>query len=131
MGKQNDTGTIPYSKKKKMTMWKIFALFALALQLIMSGGVLFVVVKLNMLPNSYLIAIAFVLLLLFFLCDILLIISKRKRNKTKTSLYVKRVLGVILSVCTTLVCVFGINTLSKLMSTLDGVSSDTIVIKEH
>ena len=111
-------------------MWKIFALFALALQLIMSGGVLFVVVKLNMLPNSYLIAIAFVLLLLFFLCDILLIISKRKRNKAKTSLYVKRVLGVILSVCTTLVCVFGINTLSKLMSTLDGVSSDTIVIKE-
>ncbi len=130
MGKQNDTGTIPYSKKKKMTVWKIFALFVLALQLIMSGGVFFVVVKLNMLPNSYLIAIAFVLLLLFFLCDILLIISRRKRNKAKTSLYVKRVLGVILSVCTTIVCVFGINTLSKLMATLDGVSSDTIVIKE-
>ncbi|MCI5857004.1 MAG: LCP family protein [Agathobacter sp.] len=128
MNNQNDKDNT--QKKKKMTMWKVFALFILAIQVIMSAGVFLVVVKLNMLPNSYLIAIAFLLLLLFFLSDVLLVLSKKKRNKTKTSLYVKRALGVLLSGCTILVSLTGINTLSKLMATLDGVSSDTIIVKE-
>lgn len=130
MGNQNDNHTDKRAKKKKLTMWSVFALFILAIQIVVSAAVFVVVVKLNMLPNTYLAAIAFLLLLLFFLSDILLVLSKRKRNKTKSSLYVKRSLGVLLSGCTIFVSLLGINTLSRLISTLDNVSSNTIIITE-
>lgn len=117
-------------KKKKLTMWKVFALFAIAIQFVFSVAVFAVVVKLNMLPNTYLAAIAILLFLLLFLSFILLVLSKRKRNKTKSSLYVKRTLGIMLAGCTSVVCLLGVNTLSKLISTLDQVSTNTIIITE-
>jgi LCP family protein required for cell wall assembly len=130
MGNQKDKQTEKSAKKAKLTMWKVFAIFLLALQVILSAAVFIVVVKLDMLPDTYLIAVAVLLLLLFLLSDILLILSKKKRNKTKSSLYVKRTLGVLLSCCTIVVSLLGINALSKLMNTLNEVSSNTIITLE-
>jgi LCP family protein required for cell wall assembly len=130
MGNRKGNRAEQSAKKGKLTVWRVFALFLLALQIILSVAVFVVVVKLNMLPDTYLIAVAVLLLLLLLLSDILLILSKKKRNKTKSSLYVRRTLGVLLSGCTIMVCFLGINTLSRLINTLDEVSSDKIITLE-
>jgi LCP family protein required for cell wall assembly len=130
MGNQKDNQTEKSAKKAKLTAWKVFAMFLLALQIILSVAFFIVVVKLDMLPDTYLVAIAVLLLLLLFLCGLLLIISKKKRGKTKSSLYVKRTLGTLVSGCTIVVCILGISTLSRLINTLGEVSSDTVITLE-
>jgi LCP family protein required for cell wall assembly len=127
MGKPKDEKSV---KKSKMTLWKMFALFLLALQAILSVALFVVVVKLNMLPAGYLVGIAVLLLLLLLLCGILLVLSRKKRNKTRSSLYMKRTGGTLLSVCTIVLCFLGISTVSKLIATLNGVSNGTLVIIE-
>jgi LCP family protein required for cell wall assembly len=129
MGKQyDDAGKT--AKKSKMTLWRVFALFLLALQVVLSSAFFVVVVKLDMLPDSYLIAVAVLLVLLFLLCCILLILSKKKRKKTRSSLYTKRAVGTLLSGCTIVLCFLGISMTSKLITTLRGVSSGTITTLE-
>jgi LCP family protein required for cell wall assembly len=113
-----------------MTLWRVFALFLLALQVVLSAAFFVVVVKLDMLPDSYLIAVAVLLTLLFLLCGILLILSKKRRNKTRSSLYTKRAVGTLLSGCTIALCFLGISMMSKLVTTLQGVSSGTITTLE-
>jgi LCP family protein required for cell wall assembly len=113
-----------------MTLWRVFALFLLALQIVLSAAFYVVVFKLDMLPDSYLIAVAALLVLLFLLCFILLILSKKKRKKTRSSLYTKRAVGTLLSGCTIVLCFLGITMMSKLITTLQGVSSGTITTLE-
>jgi LCP family protein required for cell wall assembly len=129
MEKQRDDAGMP-AKKSKMTLWRVFALFLLALQIVLSAAFFVVVVKLDMLPGSYLAAIAVLLLLLFLLCFILLILSRKKRKKTRSSLYTKRAVGAFLSGGTIAVCFVGISMMSQLITTLWGISSGTVTTLE-
>ena len=118
------------TRKKKKSLWKKFALIVLAIQAVLSVAAMVVVFRLNMLPMGYVAAFGLLLALIFLLSDILMVLSRRRRNKTKSSLYIKRSMGLTLSSVTIILCLLIVNMLSTLIATLNGVSVETIVITE-
>lgn len=116
--------------------WGKTAVVLLLLQFLSSAGLMTAIVVLNMMPEVYLIIGAALLLLLLILSFRLLFSRKGKKNKkngkkkSKAGMYVKRIVGTILSVVLTLACIVGTYAVAKGIGTLSGILNEKVVVEE-
>lgn len=114
--------------KRDSKAWKIVSYVLVGLQAVLSIAAIITLVRLDMLPGNYLFAIVGIILLLFLLAVLLLVLSSKQRKKKK-SLKAKRTAGVAISCFTSIVCLIVVLALSKLLSTMSGMSDDKVVVE--
>lgn len=115
--------------------WGKTAVVLLLLQFVSGATLMGALVILNMLPEVYLIICGAFLLLLVILSFRLLFSRKRKtkkngKKKSKIGMYIKRILGTILSVILTIGCLIGTYAVVKGIGTLSDILNDTVTIEE-
>ncbi len=112
------------TKDKKKSKWKITAGVILIIQLLLSMATVGVVLWLNIVPTLYVILLGLILLLLLIIEYCLFYFSKKKKGKKKTGCYVRRAIGVILSLACMVVCAGGSYMLVKAANTLDNIAGN-------
>jgi len=104
---------------KKETLWNIICLIALALQVIVEGFVLAILLRLNILPPLYLTAVI-VLMVLAAGGVALLMFLRRKEKQVST---VRRVIAIFLALVIVVLCVLAYKGTSKIDDMLQGITT--------
>ena len=112
------------TKDKKKSKWKITAGVILIIQLLLSMATVGVVLWLNIVPTLYVILLGLIFLLLLIIEYCLFYFGKKKKGKKKTGCYVRRAIGVILSLVCMVVCAGGSYMLVKAGNTLDNIAGN-------
>ena len=109
------------TNEKKKSKWKITSGIILVIQLLLSLVLVGIVWWLNIVPTLYMILLGLILLLFLIIEYGLFYFGKKKKGK-KTACYVRRTLGMILSLMCMIVCVGGSYMLVKAGNTLDDIT---------
>ncbi len=118
-------------KKSNNHTWNLCSVFILLLLILSEGLILFQILRLNMLPGTYLALLAGVLAVITGL--LALLIFRRKTGKwQKATGHGKQILGYILCVCLTAVCLLGSGVVSQVAGTIASITSPsaTAVVME-
>ncbi len=115
--------------KRESKLWKVISYALVGIQAVLSIAAIITIVMLDMLPGNYLFAVVIIILMLLLLAFLLMVLSSKQRKKKKKSLKIKRTAGAIISCFTSIVCLVVVLMLSKLISTMSGITNDKIVIE--
>lgn len=115
--------------KRESKLWKVISYALIGIQAVLSIATIITLIMLDMLPGNYLFAIVIIIIMLWLLAYLLMVLSSKQRKKKKKSLNVKRTVGASISCFTIIVCLVVVMMLSKLISTMSGITDDKIVIE--
>ncbi len=104
---------------KNSKIWKILYTIVFALQLIAEAVVLTAVLRLNMLPNKFLIPVIALFVLGLLVTGLLLFIPSKKNRAIG-----RRVVACILAVAVIGLCIFALTAISKLQNTMDNITNE-------
>lgn len=115
--------------KRESKAWKVVAYALIAIQAVASVAAIITLIMLDMLPGNFLGAIVIIFLMLLLLAFLMLVVSSKQRKKKKKSLIVKRGIGLGISCFTTIICIIIVMILSKLISTVSGITEPGVVVE--
>lgn len=116
------------NKKGKISPWKVFALFLLVVQVVLSIVAMVIIVQSKMLAPVYLLVLLVGMWLLLFLAFVLMMLTRKRKGQDKSVLYGKRGLGTTLSIFSIILCILITSYVGKLNQTLNKVTVDQTVI---
>ena len=114
------------TNEKKKSKWKFFAVPVMMLQFALSVAAVCVVIWLNVLPDLYLALFGLILLFLFTMVYLLFFTGGKKKRRKKTVLYMKRTIGILLSLACMAVCVLGSYMMVKAGDTLHDITDNVV-----